>query len=109
MLWFLQVLWGRLFGYDPISKEQKARFLLAILSRHVALTEGVNTVYLRRALSGELGRDFTFGEVYSLLDMLERKGLVASHLVAGTAERNFLPARYCQLTQDALKLLQREA
>ena len=58
-----------------------------------------------REVSDSLGREAAAGAVYATLDRLEAKGLAASTLKPGTAERGGRPRRYYVLTAQGIEAL----
>lgn len=77
--------------------------LLAILQ----LDDEAYGVAVMDELQRRIGREVSRGAMYSTLDRLESKGLLASHVGAPTAQRGGRGKRYVTVTPDGIEALRR--
>jgi len=77
--------------------------LLAVLR----LGEEAYGMRVRREIHLRTGRDVTIGAVYTTLERLEAKGMVASALGEATEERGGRAKRFFRVTADAIEALNR--
>jgi PadR family transcriptional regulator PadR len=76
-----------------------------ILFALVSLGDDAYGASIRREIVSRTGRDVSAGAVYTVLDRLERSGLVASHVGAPTAERGGRRRKHYLLRPDGAQLL----
>lgn len=62
---------------------------------------------IRQYLSEQINRDVAIGALYSTLERLEKKGMVASKLGDATPERGGRPKRYFTVTAQGITGLER--
>ncbi|MFC3031007.1 PadR family transcriptional regulator [Pseudoalteromonas fenneropenaei] len=62
---------------------------------------------IRQLLAESIRRDVTIGALYTTLERLEKKGLLASALGEATAERGGRAKKYFTVTADGMRSLQR--
>lgn len=84
--------------------------LLGAFEEHVLLSvaRGGGDAYgmtVRRDIEARTGRDVSIGAVYSTLDRLEAKGMVASRLDDGPPERRGRARRFFTLARDGADAL----
>jgi PadR family transcriptional regulator len=82
--------------------EVEQLLLLAI----VRLGDDAYGVTIRQEIAGRTGRDVAIGQLYTSLDRLERKGLVASTMSEPTAERGGRSRRHFRLRPPGVAALQ---
>lgn len=82
--------------------ELEQMVLLAI----VALGDEAYGAAVRREIAKRTGRDVPAGAIYTVLDRLERGGLVASHVGRPTAERGGRRKRHYRMRVDGAKALE---
>ncbi|HZP48643.1 MAG TPA: helix-turn-helix transcriptional regulator [Vicinamibacterales bacterium] len=79
--------------------------LLALVHPRTALgRQGYGRAILNE-VQQRLDREVAAGAVYATLDRLERKGLVSSHLAAGTSVRGGRPKRHYTVEPKGLRAL----
>ena len=79
-------------------EERLGGFEELVLLAVAALRSAGYGVSIQQQLEEETGHAISLGAVYTTLDRLERKGLVASKLGAPTAERGGKPKRLYRVT-----------
>jgi len=77
-----------------------------ILLALVSLGEEAYGASVRREIVGRSGKDVSAGAVYTVLDRLERAGLVTSWTGEPTAERGGRRRKHYRLRPDGARLLQ---
>ena len=81
---------------------------LAALLCVARLGDGAYGASVRRGLSERAGRDYSVGAVYTTLQRLEDKGLIASGMSEPTAVRGGRAKRCFRLTADGVRALAHE-
>ncbi len=76
--------------------------LLAIMR----LGDNAYGVPLRRELSERLGRDVSYGAIYTTLERMESKGFVSSRVGGATAERGHRAKRYYTIEAPGVRALE---
>ena len=82
--------------------EFEQMILLALL----ALGDDAYGASVRREIVERTGRDVSSGAVYTVLDRLERSGLVVSHVGSPTSERGGRRKKHYRLRADGARLLE---
>lgn len=83
--------------------EFEQMILLALL----ALGEDAYGAAIRREIVGRTGREVSAGAVYTVLERLERAGLVVSHVGEPTPERGGRRRKHYALRPEGARLLHR--
>ena len=73
--------------------------LLAVLH----LEEGAYAVSIRRELERRSGKRVSRGALYTVLERLESKGYLSSHMGSPTSERGGRPKRFYRVTPSGVK------
>jgi PadR family transcriptional regulator PadR len=81
-------------------------FELMILLAVVHLGDQAYGVPISRELERNRGRDVSVGSVYSALERMESKGLVASTVGDPTPERGGKAKRYFRVTREGMRQVQ---
>jgi DNA-binding PadR family transcriptional regulator len=76
-----------------------------VLLATLHLEDGAYAVSIRRELEKRTGRRVSRGALYTVLERLESKGLVASRMGEPTAERRGRPKRFFRVTPSGVKAL----
>lgn len=69
------------------------------------LEDGAYAVTIRRELERRSGKRVSRGALYTVLERLESKGYLASHMGSPTPERGGRPKRFYRVTPTGLKAL----
>jgi DNA-binding PadR family transcriptional regulator len=69
------------------------------------LEEGAYAVTIRRELGRRTGKRVSRGALYTVLERLESKGYLASHMGSPTPERGGRPKRFYRVTPSGLRNL----
>jgi DNA-binding PadR family transcriptional regulator len=88
-------------GMGKTLGEFEQMILFAVLS----LGSDAYGAAIRREIVDRTGREVSAGAVYTVLDRLERSGLVTSHVGAPTAERGGRRRKHYQIRPDGALLL----
>lgn len=78
-------------------------FELMVLLALMRLGDEAYGVPISREIEQRSGREVSLGSVYTALERLEEKGLVASRLGDPTAERGGRAKRYFRVTESGLR------
>jgi PadR family transcriptional regulator, regulatory protein PadR len=81
-------------------------FEQAVLIAIMRLRDGAYGVPLRRELSERLGRDVSYGAIYTTLERMEAKGFVSSREGGATPERGGRSKRYYRVEAMGMKALE---
>jgi len=76
-----------------------------ILFALLSLGDGAYGASIRREIVARTGREVSAGAVYTVLDRLERSGMVASHVGAPTAERGGRRRKHYTIRPDGARSL----
>jgi DNA-binding PadR family transcriptional regulator len=87
--------------------ESLGEFEHLILLAVLRLRDDAYGMRVRREISGRTGRDVTIGAVYSTLERLENKGLVAASTGEATPERGGRPKRSFHVTGAGIEAVNR--
>jgi PadR family transcriptional regulator PadR len=71
----------------------------------VCLGENAYGVTIRREIAERIGRDYSFGTIYTTLERLERKGYVSSRVGNPTHERGGRAKRYFRIEAPGIEAL----
>jgi len=82
-------------------------FELMLLLAVVRLGDAAYGVTIRRAIEDQAGRNVSAGAVYTTLGRLETRGLVWSREGETAPERTGMRRRYCQVTPEGARQIQR--
>ena len=85
--------------------EHLGAFEQAVLLSLVRLGDEAYGRAIMQEMQARLERDVAAGAVHATLDRLQRKGLVASHVGAGTPVRAGRPRRYYRLRPAGIRAL----
>lgn len=88
---------------DMGSREFIGQHELMVLLAVLRLGSQAYGVPIAAEITEKTGREMLLGSVYSILDRLEAKGLVASRLGEATAERGGRAKRYFKLTAEGVR------
>lgn len=88
-------------------REALGEFEQLVLFALLDLGEGAYGVAVRRAIEERTGRSVSSGALYTTLQRLENRGLVASRLAAPTPGRGGRPRKHCELTPAGVETLHR--
>jgi DNA-binding PadR family transcriptional regulator len=69
------------------------------------LEGGAYAVAIRRELEGRSGKRVSRGALYTVLERLESKGYLSSHMGGPTPERGGRPKRFYRVTPSGVKAL----
>ena len=78
-------------------------FELLVMLTIIRLGENAYGVPISQEIEEQTGRSVSYGTVYSTLERLQKKGLVASNLGEATPERGGRAKRYFRATSTGLR------
>jgi PadR family transcriptional regulator PadR len=87
------------------GKDQLGHFEQIVLLALVRLREDTYGVPIRQEIAERIGRDVSFGAVYTTLERLERKGYVSSKMGEPTRERGGRAKRYFRIEAPGIRAL----
>ena len=87
------------------GNDRLGRFEEIVLLALVRLRENAYGVPIRREIAERIGRDVSFGAVYTTLERLERKGYVSSRMGNPTPERGGRAKRYFRIEAPGIRAL----
>ena len=90
-----------------MSQDYLGEFEQMVLLSIVRLEDAAYGLAIRNELRDVAGRMPSSGSLYTTLDRLEKKGLVASKRGEATPDRGGRPRRYVKVTPEGLVLLAR--
>lgn len=90
-----------------MSGKHLGEFEQIVLLSLIRLNENAYGAAIRQLLHELIGRDVAIGALYSTLERMEKKGLVASKLGEATAERGGRAKRFFSITAEGQSALKR--
>lgn len=90
-----------------MSQDYLGEFEQMVLLSVMRLGDGAYGLAVKDELEGVAGRSPSSGALYTTLERLERKGLLASYAGEGSADRGGRPRRYVRLTPEGRAMLAR--
>lgn len=90
-----------------MSQDYLGEFEQMVLLSIMRLSDQAYGLAIRDELGGVAGRVPSSGSLYTTLDRMERKGLIASSPGEGTRERGGRPRRYVRVTPAGQAMLVR--
>lgn len=83
-----------------MSQKMLGEFEHIVLLALLRLETNAYGAAIRQLLQSEIDRDVALGALYSTLERMEKKGLVASKLGEATAQRGGRPKRFFSVTAE---------